>query len=410
MQQWQWKNFLFWTGAILMIILATLLYQPAAAKTGSLLVWTRNRIYVMDIDSLNLQRVGPANANEPIRPSPGCFEQMEVACWVVVGDRVYEVDLSAGDAPQRELPIEPGFRLGEGISWSPDGIHLAYSLIQDQTNRAELLIYDVSRNEMKFRRPDVDPQVAAAWTAACSGGLTAAGCELGYKEVTRESINLMGFEPASGAVREWDVSPEQIFELRWTPDQTLLYSQPKRHFINPEDHSPIYSLPPGGRLANTSPDARYTVYYQPFTLSDCEFEDEAACLHLGVWLARSDEPEMRPELIYSIHLSEADRTGGLNFIPTWAPNGKAFVFFQEGRLLYYDLERKEVTIWYKPLMGKLRSLPVFSPNEEAVAFVDNQGQGHSEYRLVIVNPKLQPIEHVIDDSQAGFRILAWLPN
>jgi hypothetical protein len=41
--------------------------------------------------------------------------------------------------------------------------------------------------------------------------------------------------------------------------------------------------------------------------------------------------------------------------------------------------------------------------------VDNQGQGYSEYRLVIVNPKLQPIEHVIETKE-GFRVLAWLPN
>jgi hypothetical protein len=58
----------------------------------------------------------------------------------------------------------------------------------------------------------------------------------------------------------------------------------------------------------------------------------------------------------------------------------------------------------------LRSIPVFSPNEDAVAFVDNQGQGYSEYRLVIINPKLQPIEHVIDNTQEGLRVLAWLPN
>jgi Tol biopolymer transport system component len=159
-----------------------------------------------------------------------------------------------------------------------------------------------------------------------------------------------------------------------------------------------------------SPDAHYTVYYQPFTLTDCQGQAQAGqCLHLGVWLATSGDAAEEPELIYSVDLSEADQTGGLNFIPTWSPQGNSFVFFQEGRLIHYDIERKEAMIWYKPVSGKLRSVPIFSPNEEAVAFVDNQGQGFSEYRLVIVNPKLQPVEHIID-TQQSFLVLAWLPS
>lgn len=409
--QRQWQTFVLWTIAIFIIVLATLFYQPAAAKTGSLLVWTRDRLYLMDIDSLNLKRIGPADSNEPVVPSPGCLKQMEAACWVAVSDRVYRVEFSSATVPLLDLPIEPGFRTGTGISWSPDGVHLAYSTIESQTGRASLQIIDVRSEEIKLKLPEVDPRLAPVWTAACAEELAAAGCEVGYKKVeARGRTSLVGFKPASGEVREWEISPEQIFDLQWGPANILLYSRPKRHFINPEDHSPVFSLPPGGRLANLSPDGRYTVYYQPFTLSDCQAEDEAACLHLGVWLARLDDPAAKPALIYSVDLSEADRTGGLNFIPTWTPAGDAFVFFQEGRLIYYDLEKKEAAIWYKPLKGKLRSVPVFSPNEEAVAFVDNQGQGHSEYRLVIVNPKLQPIEHIIDASQEGLRVLAWLPN
>jgi hypothetical protein len=410
--QWQWKSFMLWTGAIVVIVLATILYQPAAAKTGSLLVWTQNRIYIVDIDTLNLKRVGRADPDEPITPSPGCFRQMGTDCWLLVNDRLYKVDFSSNsDDPQSRLPITQEFRMGTGVSWSPDGVHLAYHLIPDQSNRAELQIYNVETGEIKLSLPEADPHIAVAWTAACAEGLEAADCELGYKKIpTQDITSLVGLKPSTGEVRLWEISPEQIFELRWSPDKMLLYSRPKRHFINPENDQPAYPLPPGGRLANMSPDARYIVYYQPFTLIDCRAEDEAACLHLGVWLARSDDPESKPELIYSIDLSEADRTGGLNFVPTWTPESDAFVFFQEGRLIYYDLEQKAASIWYKPLLGKLRSIPVFSPNEEAVAFVDNQGQGYSEYRLVIINPKLQPIEHVIDNTQEGLRVLAWLPN
>jgi len=131
------------------------------------------------------------------------------------------------------------------------------------------------------------------------------------------------------------------------------------------------------------------------------------CLHLGVWLARNDEAGTQPDLIYNLDLNKA-RGGGLNFVPIWSTDEQAAVFFQDGQLIHYDVIAQEATIWYKPVRGKLRSEPVFSPNEEAVAFVDNQGQGYSEYRLVVVDPKLQPVEHIIE-TDTGFRLLAWLP-
>jgi hypothetical protein len=404
--QWQWQSIVFWVGAILIIVLATIVYQPAAAKTGSLLVWTRNHVYLMDIDTLDLQRVGPADPDELMTPSPGCFSLLEVPCQILVGERLYQIDLNGdeGSVTERTLPLEPGTRLGEAVSWSPDGLHLAYMIVQGDAGAAELRLYETLTGEIKFRQPEVDPAVAPAWTAGCAEGLAAEGCELGYK---KSAARLVGLKPATGEIREWTISPEPIFELRWSPAGVLLYSRPKRHFINPETNAPAYHLPPGARLANLSPDAAYAVYYQPFTLTDCQAEEEE-CLHLGVWVARTGDADVRPELIYSLNLAE-DQLGGLSFIPTWTPLGEAFVFIQSGRLIYYNLANQEAAVWYKPLAGKLRSVPVFSPDKEAVAFVDNQGQGYSEYRLVIVNPKLQPIEHVIETKE-GFRVLAWLPN
>ena len=106
----QWKGVLFWVSAIVIIILATVFYQPAAAKTGSLLVWTRDRVYIMDIDTLNLERVGPATAQETITPSPGCSEQTTVPCWVVVSDRIYKVDIGTDQIEQTRLPVDDGYR------------------------------------------------------------------------------------------------------------------------------------------------------------------------------------------------------------------------------------------------------------------------------------------------------------
>jgi hypothetical protein len=220
---------------------------------------------------------------------------------------------------------------------------------------------------------------------------------------------LVALNLATGAEQSWEIAAESIFEIRWTAADRLLYSRPKRHFRYAEDGTPAYVIPAASQLANISSEGRYSVYYQPFTLADCPAGSEAEnCMHLGVWLSANNDDQNEPKLIYSTNLSEP-QVQGLNFVPVWSPFGNGFVFFQDGKLIYYDLPRQEATIWHKSVGDKLRSLPVFSPNEEAVAFVDNAGQGFSEYRLVVVNPRLQPIEHIID-TKTSFQVLAWLPN
>ena len=412
-----WKTIVFWLGAIVIMVLATVFYQPAAAKTGSLLVWTRHRVYVMDIDTLTLERVAPANPGQLVEPSPGCYGKADTFCWVAISNEVYFVDLGAASEHKlfAQLPIRDGFTRNDEspVSWSPDGERLAYTTVNTENNRTALGVFNVSTQKIELQIEGVDPTVAAAWTPDCANGLVAVDCELGYKKLATgnpdETLQILaGYKPVTSIERRWVVSTtEPIFELRWSRQGELLYSQPKRHFKRADDHSPVYHLPPGGQLANMSPDSQYTVYYQPFTLKDCQAETPEGCLHLGVWLEGLPDEDGPRSLIYSVNLTEA--AGGLNFIPTWSLNGKGFVFFQEGKLIHYDLEKKEATIWYKPIAGKLRTAPVFSPNEEAVAFVDDQGQGFSEYRLVVVNPKLQPVERIIE-TDSGFRILAWLPN
>lgn len=403
----QLQTLLFWVGAVLVIVLATIFYQPAAAKTGSLLVWTKQKIYVMDIDSLILRRVGQANADELIVPAPGCLGQSEAPCWVIAGPRLYEVSAEA-DAPASEkmLPGAGWQWIDSTVSWSPDGIHLAYSVQTD--NFVELRVYNAATGTIALVAPRADPTIAVAWTAACRNGLGDPDCQIGYKAAGEQPLQLVALQPATNRQTSWEIAAEQIFELRWTTANELLYSQPQRHFYSVETAAPAFHIPPAGQLANMSPRATYTIYYQPFTLRDCPAEDEDACLHLGVWISERGAEAGTPDLIYNLNLAES-QTGGLNFIPIWSADEKRAVFFQDGRLIHYDVAAQETTIWYKSVKGKLRSEPVFSPNEEAVAFVDNQGQGYSEYRLVIVNPKLQPIEHIIE-TKSGFRIVAWLPQ
>ena len=419
MTRTQWNSLLFWVAAILIIVLATVFYRPAAAKTGSLLVWLNDKIYVMDIDSLNLQRVGPALAGETIVPSPGCTGQAEAPCWVTANRNLYPVDLPGQGSGYSDvvLPVGEGYSWLDEVtmSWSPDGNWLAYSVFSQADNQAELRLYNPITGETKVLATGVDPEIAPAWRAGCAAGLTSPDCELAYKTrpvnigVKEVAPAVVALNLASGQVRQWELMAEPIFELRWTATGELLYSQPKRYFHHTTDGSRAYTIPTASQLANMSPDGQYTVYYQPFTLVDCPAADEAEnCMHLGVWLTEENGGSVDPRLIYSANLAEP-HARGLNFVPVWSPLGNSFVFFQDGQLIYYDLRQQEAVIWYKSLGDKLRSTPVFSPQDEAVAFVDNLGEGYSEYRLLVINPRLQPIEHIID-TKTGFQVLAWLPN
>lgn len=404
----QMQTLLFWVGAVVVMILATIFYQPAAAKTGSLLVWTKNRVYVMDIDSLLLRRVGPAAAGERLTPAPGCFGRTETPCWVVVGEWLYDVSPDRSQqASERRLPGAGADWLDAAVSWSPDGLHMAYVVRNESADTSELRLVDATTLAVKIIVPDVDPAVAATWTAACAEGLNVAGCKIGYKKIGTDSSEIAALALAANEETVWPVSAETVEELRWTRERQLLYSPGQRQFYEIGSPSPLTELPPGGQLANVSPQGTYTIYYQPFRLRECVTEAGEECLHLGVWLIRNGEEAAEPALIYNLDLTES-RGGGLNFIPVWSADEQSALFFQDGQLLHYDVPTGETTIWYQPVTGKLRSVPIFSPTGEAATFVDNQGQGYSEYRLVVVDPKLQPIEHIIE-TETGFRLLAWLP-
>ena len=409
-----WKTYALWIGAILVVFVASVLYQPAASRTGSLLVWTNNRVYVMDIDTLTLERIAPAAPHEAVEPSPGCRGQVGAPCWIVVGSRLYRVDVGAGGSEVRELSLPVGEEyvwVDSPVSWSPDGYHVAYNLMRKDPERFDLFVISPGDEQVKIKAEDTDPDIAVAWTPGCAEGLTAPDCRIGYKKMPGQQeqggflASLIGYTPATEKVEQWSITPDRIFELRWSADGELYYSRPKRHFLHASDHSPAFRMPQGSQLANISPEGRYTVYYQPFTLEGCESD---ACIQLGVWLESAiptDRADRR--LIYNLPVSE--QSGGLNFIPVWSNDGRSFVFFQNGQLIHYDVEKDEGTIWYKEVGDKLRSIPEFSPDGEAVAFVDNRGQGHSDYRLLVINPRLDPVEHVIE-TETGFKVLAWLPN
>ncbi len=420
----KWNSILIWGGAILLLALATVVYQPAAAKTGSLLVWLNDKIYVMDIDTLTLERVGEADADDVLSVAPGCLGVTDTPCWVVAGNILYRVrhntfNQTSGVGVSLPMDDDAHWINNGKFSWSPDGVWLAYSVWLPDQEQAELRLYNARTTKSRTVAVGVDALVAPAWSAECGDGLEATGCKLAWKLAWIDTggdeffPGLKAITLASAEEENWEIPTDPIFELCWSLTGELLYSQPKRYFRRAENHSPAYQIPAAGQLANLSPLADYVVYYQPFRLEDgCQANGATEdCSYLGVWLKKTSPPDdgvdQQPQLIYNVNID--DLQGGLSFVPVWSPRENAFIFFQDGRLIYYDVLQAEAAIWHKSLGDKLRSMPVFSPNEESVAFVDNRGLGHSEYRLLVINPRLQPVEHIIETA-TGFRVLAWLPN
>ena len=287
--------------------------------------------------------------------------------------------------------------------WSPDGHYFAYAVRNQTDDVAEWRIYNTKTQAIELALTDINPELAPAWSTACQTGLTVPECRVAYLAQEADKV-VVAYAFADGRSEQWQLAVDQLNDLRWHWKGQLLFSPEPRHYYQIENGEPAFELPAGGQLADISPDGRYTVYYQPFTIDDCD-PDTDACLYLGVWLKEFGSP-IEPKLLYQLRIGDPEE--GLNFIPVWSPDGNQVVFFQNGRLIHYDLDQQEGLIWYRPVRGKLRSLPIFSPFEPAVAFVDNQGQGFSEYRLLVINPKLQPIIHILE-TDSSLRLLSWLP-
>ncbi|MBE7554765.1 MAG: hypothetical protein HS126_27250 [Anaerolineales bacterium] len=427
--KFQWNHLAFWVGAVLLVVLVTVFYQPATAKTGSLLVWQDGEIYVLDIDSLRREPVGPAAPAALILPSPGCLGQVKAPCWVAVGPKIYSV----GDSASPEITV-PGEVEEATLSWSPDGLHLAYIDLAENSRKFQLRIFNAATGQGKILAIKVDPAVTTAWSRVCAAGLMAPTCQLGYKAAQGEALSqpsprllvpawagelrpdyvsgswskLVTVTPLTGVRQSWPVPVDSIFELRWTADNALLYSQFRNYFHRAQDYGPAYQMSPGSQLANMSPNARYTVYYEPFTQKECQAErPKGGCWYLGIWLADNERPKER-QLIFSRELSKAGE-GKLNADPFWSPAGDAFGLFREGNLVYYDLKQREAAIWYQSLAGQLTSPPVFSPHEKAIALVTQPAGSSTQYHLLVLNPQFKPLEHLIE-AQQGFRVLAWLPH
>ncbi|MDM8530302.1 hypothetical protein QUF63_03960 [Anaerolineales bacterium HSG25] len=404
----QWQSVILWLIVIVGLVLVTIFYQPAAAKTGSLLIWMNSKLYRMDIDTLTIEPIAPASRNETISVAPGCLHQTKTPCWVAVENRLYRVTPNQNSS-MVSLTLSSEQWPDSTVSWSPDGQQVAYTVASQISNQLELRLYDAVNQTATTIALDVDPLVSVAWSMGCGDGV--ADCLLAYKTVvtqSNEAATLVSLNITTKNTQEWAMPPESVTELRWSPDDTLLYSENGRYFQRIDNQAPAYDLPANATVANIAPDASQLVYYEPFTIQGCDATEDADCLYVGVWLKQWGDELNERALVYSVHLANTDGEG-LTFIPTWDQSNSGFVFFQEGNLVYYDAINQEAVIWDKSLRGKIRSMPVFSPNREAVAFVDNQGQGVSEYRLKVVNPRLQPVEHVIE-TETGFRVLAWLPD
>ncbi len=399
-QSEQWLSVIILVVALLTTVAATVVYQPSAAKTGALLIKLNNNLYVMDIDSLAIELVAPAIGEAAVSPAPGCEQRLSQPCWVVVKDRLYRAGQRGQSTLVRLLTDDPNVAwLRQPVSWSPDGARFVYPVLNQQTEQVELHYQHVDSPSLQVLAVNVDERVKAAWSSGCAAG-GASDCRLAYRQATGEVVAL---NMATFTTQRWSLGESQsVVALRWSAGGGLLYSPNLPHFRGVTDDQPPYHLPASAKLAGLSPQMGQMVYYHPFRRKGC-----ADCLYLGVWL-QQHRAETPPKLVYQVDLSTPS-ADGLTFVPTWSTVEDGFVFFQDGKMIFYDVTKKQAAMWHQSLLGRLRSKPVFSPNRRAVAFVDNQGQGVSEYRLVIVDPRLKPIEKIIV-TESVFQVLTWLPD
>lgn len=415
----QLNYLLFGIGAALAMVLLTLFYQPGVAKTGSLLVWLDGDLYLQDIDTHSRTPVGPAETVEAVAPSPGCLDQVEAPCWVAVGPTLYHIHAD-GTTAAAPIPLDAGVRwIDARVSWSPDGLNLAYAVILKLNRLTELRLYNAATGQTKVIAAVVDPTLPVVWSPGCAAGLDSPTCQLGFKLIVpafvetalaqpaAESNWLVAYDTPTGAQHIWYVPGDPISTLRWNYAGSLLYSRPADTFYRAQDRTPAAPISPGSQAVGLSPDGRYTVYYESSTHKECQAErPQGKCWYLDVWLAGNSPANRR--LIYSADLAQAE-PGRPDLKPVWSLHGEALVWVQAGQLLHYEVPQPQAQLWYAGLQAQLTSAPVFSPYGRAVALVDQAQAGSPEYRLLVIDPRLQPLEHLIT-AQRGFHVLAWLPQ
>ena len=205
----QWQSIALWLVVIIGLISVTIFYQPAAAKTGSLLIWMNSKLYRMDIDTLTIESIAPATRHESISVAPGCLHQTQTPCWVGVENRLYYITPHQNSS-MVSLTTRNERWPDSAMSWSPDGQQVAYTVVNQVSNQLELRLYDAVERTVTTVASDVDPLVPAAWSVGCADGVDD-GCLLAYKTIVTQSDDetvLVSLNLTTKDKQTWAMPPE----------------------------------------------------------------------------------------------------------------------------------------------------------------------------------------------------------
>lgn len=406
------KTSLLWAGIgfylLFSIYLASQLQIPEvpAESPGPILFWQKNALYTINPDGTNLTKISPALLADQrfTEVSAGCHGLAQAPCQVIIGHVIYQIS-GRGII----LPAFPNSEwLNAPVSWSPDGVSLAYFVSERESGQRSLLIYNTALNLLWRAAPNVDEAVKPAWSSGCrETGSTQ--CMLAYGQ--KASAGQKGTPIAvlnlnSGQTDETTIAAGYGNVLRWSDDNHLYYGGRLGWF----------SALDGSQVGDTGALQRGTPLFVSPTIDYVIFSDDPATrfptqAEVGreIWLNSVSAHTSR--LIYAFP-PQTETNSHRAFEVLWSPHQNSVAVFNKDHLIYYDLAEENPTILtdigpFDRIMGY-----AFSPDGDSVAIVGGFFPDTSEkpyHILFVTGTSGQPVT-LIPRTKDPILVLAWLPG
>jgi hypothetical protein len=298
------------------------------------------------------------------------------------------------------LPLLAGQSwVNAAASWSPDGVHLVYPVLDETTGNRNLLIFDALDEVVWLAAENIDDSIKPAWSQGCVDP-SFQNCFLAYAH--KGKIGQKGVRIAVHSLKTWQVEARLIpsglgSRLRWSEDGRLYFGNLNWYDI--EDGIQVTPKMAGPFTLSLSPTADHVVY-----IGDDPDSDQA----YRVWLGQPARLALAP--IYTFDTASSSRPADHEVI--WTADGRAFATFQQGQLLYHNLSDGRTSLWYRSLTTDAFGSYAFSPRKDALALVENTYLDDSEklvYRFFIVS-ETGEIVTLRTRSADPIIVLAWLPR
>jgi hypothetical protein len=265
-------------------------------------------------------------------------------------------------------------------SWSPDGVHLAYPVLDKSTGDRNLLIYDVEDEVVWLTAESIDDSIKPAWSQGCVNP-SFQNCYLAYahkSEIGGQGVRIAVHDLGTWQTRERLIPGSLGSRLRWSEADRLFYG--RLNWYDLEAGTQVTPALPAPEALSLSPTADHLVYVgdQSGGQDSCR-----VCSSYSLWLGQPTEAQLAPIYAFPIESNrQAARTDIL-----WRPDGRAFATFQQGRLFYYDLSTDTTSFWTQTAATDFVDSYAFAPQGDALALVEGSYLDGSEkpvYRFYTV--------------------------